>query len=227
MNNLWIFGCSYSDVSQTKDNLEYVKWKGYITKHWSEILADKLGFKLNNLGYRGASNLHIFESFCKVCHKIENNDIVIINWTDTSRFRVADDRWYRVLSHHISDIKLKEEKKRIRRYCISEITIKEMVINRSNKLYEEELDNWYNLINSYCNSIDALLLSWGFITYRNYMVNMGNFSLFDYIKNNFGTISNETNNEVLDSHFSENANDELARIFYEKITGIETKKNLI
>lgn len=52
---------------------------------WSELLGEKLGVESFNYGKGGASNHEIFFNFCEQVDNINDNDIVIINWTYIQR----------------------------------------------------------------------------------------------------------------------------------------------
>ena len=135
MNNLWIFGCSISDDTQPADRDDYVKWKGYLIKTWSEILSKKIGYNLKNYAKSGTSNLDILESFSKHCVDIQNDDIVILNWTELNRFRIADKKWHNILAYHLTHSDLSDELKSFNEMNISTNTITEIIFNRENPLY--------------------------------------------------------------------------------------------
>jgi hypothetical protein len=93
MSTLWTFGDSltfghgcrpdgplleyYEQYKQNDDDLI-----------WPVILANKLNFKLNNLGKCGASNDYIFDTIISNYHLISENDIVIVNKTFSHRFDI-------------------------------------------------------------------------------------------------------------------------------------------
>lgn len=92
MKNLWTFGCSftgeYFPLGNTPPNNydKYKEWRGgNLPPVWPTILANKLGYKCNNLGKGAMSNSSIFNTFCNVSHKISKGDVVIIGWTSMLR----------------------------------------------------------------------------------------------------------------------------------------------
>ena len=94
MNKLWIFGDSFSATNK-RNNIEhwrrdYIKWKGYTPKVWCEVLNDSLQLKLHNLSISATDNYTIFDTIIDSLDSISENDIVIIGWTSTLRFRLID-----------------------------------------------------------------------------------------------------------------------------------------
>ena len=162
MKKLWIFGCSISDSNQPKSRLDYVKWKGYEIKSWSELLSDKLDFQLENYAVSGGSNLTIMEEFSKNCNKFKSGDIVIINWTEITRFRMAfNNEWLNILNQFINHPHLEDKRNFLELNGVDIQTIVDITNNRESELFYLELDNWYNLIYTYCNAIGVKLIFWG------------------------------------------------------------------
>jgi hypothetical protein len=86
MATLWTFGDSMTFGHGCVPNYEgdeyYKKYKKSDDDLiWPVILANKLGYKLNNLGKCGASNDYIFDKIIDNYHSISENDIVIVNKT--------------------------------------------------------------------------------------------------------------------------------------------------
>lgn len=215
MNNLWIFGCSISDNTQPSQRRDYVKWKGYVIKTWSELLSEKIGYNLKNHAVSGSSNLNIMESFSKFCTNISGNDVVILNWTELSRFRVADKTWHHVLPAHISHEEMADELKKINNIGISTDTIKEIIFNRDHHLYQIEIENWTNLINDYCKLKKIKVIFWGLHSDNKFTKKINNTNLFNYILLKHGSIGTETNNQVQDGHFSEKSHIVASDMFYD------------
>ncbi len=94
MNNLWIFGDSFSSTCfphERSDNM-----KNYLNtidsvdiKSWSELLSEKLNYDLKNFAKGGNSNYQIFQDFCDQSHLIKENDIVVIGWGLIQKFRIS------------------------------------------------------------------------------------------------------------------------------------------
>ena len=92
---LWVFGCSFSKpfneyMLVNNEDSTYNKYKkfmgGTFPPTWSELLAKKMGYELMNCAYGGSSNYRIINKFNTNCHKIEEGDIVIVQWTRNERF---------------------------------------------------------------------------------------------------------------------------------------------
>jgi hypothetical protein len=203
MNKLWIFGCSISDERQPKDREDYVKWKGYQIDTWSEILSRDINYKLENHAISGTNNPQIMENFSKCSNQIKENDIVIINWTETSRFRVAGDKWYNVLFQHIDHPDLIQELKNLNDLGMSTQTIKDTILNRTNHLFVDEVNNHYTLINEFCEMRKCKLFFWGMNIQSKYMLTYNGKNIYDYFIDTHGSIKSETNNLINDLHFSE------------------------
>lgn len=93
MATLWTFGDSLTFGHGCVPNAsgdEYYKQykKSDDDLIWPVILANKLGYKLNNLGKCGASNDYIFDEMIDNYHSISENDIVIVNKTFSHRFDI-------------------------------------------------------------------------------------------------------------------------------------------
>ncbi len=90
-NNLWVFGDSYSDTNY--ETVPYRKWyddfMGYETHHFSKIVSEALCLNLINLAVGGSDNDSIFEKVIDNIDNFKKGDIVIINWSTVTRFRLA------------------------------------------------------------------------------------------------------------------------------------------
>ena len=59
MNNLWVFGCSFSEGQ----NMFPVKdWKYQATKRYSRLLSKELDYNEKNISECGASNFYIYRN---------------------------------------------------------------------------------------------------------------------------------------------------------------------
>ena len=104
MATLWTFGDSmtfgHGCVLNYEGDEYYKKYKKSDDDLiWPVILANKLGYKLNNLGKCGASNDYIFDKIIDNYHSISENDIVIVNKTFSYRFDIPShnpDEFYNV-----------------------------------------------------------------------------------------------------------------------------------
>lgn len=222
MANLWTFGDSFTE-SYTPPNPSirhwrhsYIEWKKYNTKVYGEFISEELDLNLINKGLGGCDNAHIFEEFCKVCSKIEENDIVIFGWTSQNRFRLANknDRW----GHFNKDSKSKNgffSHKSLDTFeFISENTIMELILNRNNKLFGIEVRNWAKLINFSLKNNQIIHWTWD----RN-LSNVGIMWCGAY-----ETITEETNGEIQDPHWSENGHREFSKFLINQIKEDEKNK---
>lgn len=223
MATLWTFGDSYTDFyyPPTPDfrhwRHEYTEWKGYNPKVYGEILAEKLNMKLVNTALGGCDNSYILEEFCKVCDKIQKNDIVIFGWTVQERFRLPnkngtwvnfnpqpenEDGFFAHRPLHSFDV-------------LSKNTVMEILINRTHTTISNELCNWIKLINFVLKDMTVIHWSW-----VNYYKICG--VLYSGI---YKSIKSETNGEVNDNHWCEDGHYEFAELLLHKInSGV---KNLI
>lgn len=215
MSKLWIFGDSFS-ATNNRTNIEswrraYIKWKGYVPKVWPEFMNEVLKNKLINLSISATDNYTIFDSIIDNIDKIDKDDIVIIGWSSTLRFRLIDRlgnfNTIRPSSFiHKSTLDSTFEYKNI-----SLNTINEILINRDNVLYEYELNRFIKIINLYLK--DVKVLHWS--PFQSQHPNL-HISMIDDL-DSLQTISSETNKEVDDYHYSENAHLELSKKIYNKL----------
>jgi hypothetical protein len=91
MNNLFVFGCSFTYgsgcLSGEPYTLKYKKSEDDLI--WPEILAKELNLKLYNFGQPGASNGRIIDNIIEKFELIQKNDVVIIQKTFPYRFEAA------------------------------------------------------------------------------------------------------------------------------------------
>lgn len=158
MGRLFLFGDSFTQGHDTENQfIWYKKWYSYLGNkfppNWFEILSYKLDYELHNLGKAGDSNYEIFESFCKNSHNIEKGDIVIIQWTYNTRFRWATDSGWFKCSSVILDNDSNFNN-------ITKKATEEILVNRTHKLYCNEVLNYENLIEQYSLSKGFNLYFW-------------------------------------------------------------------
>ena len=64
MSNIYVFGCSHTEIFKEDASDEYKRYKEYkggvFPKTWSELLSEKMGYNLINLGEGASGNEHIF-----------------------------------------------------------------------------------------------------------------------------------------------------------------------
>lgn len=216
MKTLWIFGDSFSagmDLDKFIDSgwrVEYSNWKGYTPHSYYELLADYFNLKLINYASDGQSNYHIFQKFCDISPYIKSDDFVIIQWSETSRFRlVANDSWQGFGSWYLNgNSKLYDG--------ISQSTINEILINRFDNptQYTGEIHSWMTLINLILS--ECKVLYWTPFNEPDLYKSLG--------MSHLPTIKHETNGLVSDSHFGEIGHLELFNEFKQIFENYNKKK---
>jgi len=218
MNTLFTFGCSYTADFETGNLIPYLKYKEYrggtYPKSWPTLLSEKIGMNIKNYGIGGTGNQSIFEQFCIHCDDINENDVVIIEWSFIHRYRLADDIIWRNFS--LGSLTNFNEFHNM------------IFVNRTNELYIDEIFNFIKLINEFSKSKKFKIFYWfadddmrkrisantddiqKYICWEN--------SLMGIIFNLGGiTIREETKNIVEDDHFGELGHQIQSNIIYEHI----------
>jgi hypothetical protein len=195
MKTLWVFGDSFSaglglDRNPKSDwRKKYIDWKGYSPNSYYELLADYFDMKIINHANDGQSNYHIFQTFCEVSPYIKSDDFVIIQWSETCRFRlVSNNSWQGIGSWHIDN-------KQDGFDSMSQTTINEILINRlDNPIhYISEVHAWMTLINQ--SLPNSKILFW---------TPFDEPHLYKVLQmSHLSTISDETNDILRNGHFGE------------------------
>jgi len=215
MATIWTFGDSLTEGFKSKDLWAetYTKWKGYTPLTYGEIIANKLGYDLINLAKGGSDNYTIFETFCENVYKFVENDIVIIGWSDVSRFRLSNSggKWTSIVPNYANNIANITN--------VNQNTINEILVNRCSFLYFEEINNWLNVIEKATQGIK--LITW--TTFNNRKLKCL------YINEEIEKIYTETKGEIKDAHFSELGHLMVAEYFIDYLSNgeINHKQKLI
>ena len=195
---LWVFGDSFTESFSTNNGGvwvdEYVNWKGYIPKVYGEVISDELGIGLTNMAKGGSDNYSIFQSVCDSVYHINSNDIIIIGWSSTIRFRLVNNRgiW--------KPIRPKFDRNKLNLENVSQLSIEEILLNRDSELYKDEVRSWIKLLDyTFPNN---LLIHWSWVD---------NMVTPNYFGNNISTIRDETNGLLNDVHFGEHGHKKLAK----------------
>jgi hypothetical protein len=213
MKKLWIFGDSFSTPFDNKIvgqwNTEYCNWKGYIPKHFGDIIGNELGVEVKHFGKGGIGNDTIFEVVLKQAPNISKGDIVIIGWSNIGRIRLVDrDGKFKTIVPNFIDDSLKWFDN------ISKSTIEEIVVNRTHHLYKEELYTKMEFLNFFFK--DMKLIQWTPF-------------IWDGIKilrfKTINTILNETNGELQDGHYSEQGHIEVSKKFINILNDDKLRNN--
>jgi hypothetical protein len=226
MNKLWIFGDSYSEPFQQQIvpwKSDYIEWKTYTPKIYGEIIAEKLNLKHINYAVGGTDNYTILDSLINVINVINPNDIIVIGWSHTLRYRVVnkDNKFAPIMARSLH--RLFELNKKSPRFDLSNQTLTEIAINRDSSAYINELNNYIKLINfAFPNNT---IIHWSPFYLDRDGLNTNIPTINEYEK-----ISEETNGIVDDAHFSERAQIKIAENIINAITNYENpkfKKNLL
>ncbi len=188
MRKLWIFGDSYS--IQWDETHPYSVWKGYTPKNFADRVSERLEIECINHAHSGWSNYDIFESICENVDKISSDDIVIVGWSGLLRFRMAHPKFNQWISFQPNNWDV-IQKAGFVIDGFSESTCNEIIYNRSHsELYKKEILNWINLLKHTFKSNTFINWTW---------------SRYDWELTDipYEVITNESNGEISDWHWSE------------------------
>lgn len=210
MRKLWIFGDSFSATNR-RENIEswrrkYIQWKGYTTDVWPEVLNSTLKDKLINLSISATDNYTIFETIIDNIDKIEDNDIVIIGWTSTLRFRLIDKTGNFNTIRPMTNMKRSTLESSYEYNDISIDTINQILVNRNNILFEQEINRFIKIINLVGR---GNIIHWSPFESTQLNLNIHRIGILDSLE----TIEIETKGEIMDYHYSEGAHLKLGNYF--------------
>jgi hypothetical protein len=191
MKTIWFFGDSNTEIynPQYKWTRDYIDWKGYTPKHWTEVLSEKLEIPYKNLGVGGCDNYTIFDSLINNLDSIKDDDIIVIGWSTPIRGRIVNldvNKWFTIVPMGEPNLK-----------CISNQSIWELVSLRDSELYINEVLGWQKLIKKAL--VNNKVIFWSvFIEFYNKGIVDSK-----YWSHKRLSIKDETNGDVIDNHFSE------------------------
>lgn len=236
-NTLFTFGCSYTqdfNDNTIKNYEDYFKYRGgSFPPAWPTILAEKLDLNVSNYGIGAAGNDIIFNEICKHINEIKKGDVVIIGWSFIHRYKWAPKGWTRWLMLGAGPLNGNN--------LLLNSTHDEIVLNRLNPLYIQEIYDRMNLIDYIANVVGFNVYYWSseqnLIYDKLYdLRNNKKFLLTDIInhhirdhlfqiifKNGGKTINEETNGVVDDSHLGETGHRVQAELFYDHIINYTNK----
>lgn len=207
MEKLWVFGDSFSASFNPKTDWgrTYVSWKGYVPKTYSNLISEEIGIDFENKAKGGLDNYSIMESIMDTADEIGENDIIIIGWSNTIRFRVSNPRtlsWETIIpTSKFNNLEQCE---------ISKTTVNEIMINRTHNLYEIELTKFTKFINFAFKTQKIIHWRWD---------DFGRLKFYN-------TIEQETNLKVNDNHYSEIGHVEISKDLIECIKNKKRVNNL-
>ena len=243
MAKLYSIGCSftedfepfYNDIKYSlRSEYMYNFLGGRIPKSWTELLADKLNIQHKVYGAvncdltypikLGNTNSSIFYNFCRITNDIQQNDIVIIQWTFLERFL-----WYEKNTDLIVNV-LPNQYPNVE---LSKDFFDQIIFNKSNSLWYEEIRNYEKIINELAKAKGFEVYFWSiddkyYEYFADYITNNKQYFLSDLIKKPYyflnivkshgaKTIDDETNGLIKDSHFGEIGHQVIANLFYKHI----------
>jgi hypothetical protein len=202
-NTLWSFGDSFSTPYGDKPYKvcdEYINYKGYEPKMFSNIIAETLGMNCIIKAKGGLDNYSIMENVCNISDKVIDGDLIIIGWSHINRFRIVkkNGEWLPILPF-------------LRLTKFEEFNMDMLDIFAMNRLDFE--DKYTNEVNSWIKLIDLAYKNCTVIHWSAHQKTKINATIIK----NITTISKETKNIIEDTHHSETGQKELANIFLNKI----------
>lgn len=191
MNNLWIFGDSFSAPFSNDELKEwatpYIKWKGYTPNVFGDIISSNLNMKLHNHARGGSDNYTIFETISKYSNDISDDDIIIVGWSSLIRYRIIDPNgdWKTILP-------------------MGNTPYTELMIYRDDSINPLiEIKNWMRLLIKLYNK---RIMFWSpAIKDDSEIYSPKDLGIIEHI-------SQETNGMIVDSHYSEKGHQTLSTI---------------
>jgi hypothetical protein len=219
IKNLWIFGDSFSHTFDSKILKSgpmklYGDWKGYNPKIYPEFIVEEIKLNLKIKAINGCSNRTILSQFVNIMDQINDEDIIIINWTEINRHRIIHNNKLRdIVPFNGLENSLTISKESIIEYSFNRIT---------SYAFYSELNEYIKLIKS--SKPNNIIINWTWCVFED-----PKNDFIDFINNmdfygSLETISHETNGEVNDFHYSENAHKLLSNMFKEIILNPTERK---
>jgi hypothetical protein len=170
MSTLFGFGDSYTQGHKLDTTYpRYKEWKEYLGKElpdtWIDILSQKLNLEIRNYAIAGMGNQEIFQSICNHSDEFKKGDLVIINWTFMQRFRWVGIERNDLGVPMLRDGKVVEYWVRLssnpqKGFHIDENTRNDIAVNRTNKLYREEIYDYEKIIDTLAKAIGFDVYYW-------------------------------------------------------------------
>ena len=222
---LWVFGDSFTAPFKLQKegeiSYDYVKYKGYSPKVFSEIISETINVELIDKSVSGTCNQTIFHFFIENIHLINDEDIVIFGWTQNMRFNVAtkDNAIFPILIGGANE----------KMYNFIDVPFESLVDLSINRLkysvFWTEVTDYVKVVNHILKN--NLVYHWTWVEPSNeYELSKGNYQkefydlLIPFKKR--PSITVETNKNVDDFHWGEEAHKDFAS---EILNYIELNKN--
>ena len=223
MQKLWVFGDSFSATNNQAVlqgwRSDYVNWKGYVPKVFSDFLSDKLKISNRNMGVSGADNYTIIDTIIDSLNKINPEDIILIGWSSTIRFRVTSksNNFLTIRPNSLNNNKSTiNDTTNLTDICID--CLNEIVVNRSGQIYIDEINRYINLINHiYPNNV---IIHWSPFKQETEGMNV------TPIEPKIERITEETKGLLCDQHFSEFGHQQISEYFFDLIKNYNNNKKV-
>jgi hypothetical protein len=218
MNSIWTFGDSFTfgmgcRIDQGINDGGDLYFKKYYQDSydiWPNILAKQLGYDIKNLGKCGCSNDSIIDTIIDSFDLINQNDIVIIQKTYYERFDIPwSDRneFITQYKQFIDGSRSYVFSKNITQKSEIDTAINFAVYFSTSKLYKERQNKRFDFLKKQLLTKVEKVYVWDIDD--------------DFVKS-IQTISQHSNYEFKDEHFSFIGNNQLANYIYDKL--FEEKK---
>lgn len=198
MKRLYVFGDSFSDTHIISNNKSYLSWKGYTPLTFQQIISQSLDLEIVNFSKSfGMDNYTIMQQICNNIDYIKDS-IVIINWSEPIRFRMVDislEKWRTIIPNSV--MRLNKGLPYVN--GVENNVIDGTFLNREHPLYLDEITSWIKLINKALKGNTIVHWSW-------------------YNNMSYETITEETNGEIIDFHYSEKGHFDLSFWILEQIS---------
>ena len=209
MNNLFVYGCSYTYGNGALPHEVYPKKykKSEDDLIWPEIVAKEIGYKLYNYGMGAISNDIILDNMIETFDMISEGDIVIIQKTFTHRFDIAPTRKKNqpYIRQFLTITPNSEEALQYEKYDSSEI---ESILYNTwlmdNELNDIRVDNRFNFFKKlFLLKGVKKCISWDVVKHID--------------KNVYERIQEATDNKIVDAHWSYSGHREFSKVILNKL----------
>jgi hypothetical protein len=222
MSKLWVFGDSFSATNDRRIierwRLDYINWKGYVPKVFSDFLSEKLNISARNMSVSGADNYTIIESIIDCLNKINSDDIILIGWSSTIRSRIAskNNTFLTIRPNNLNNQSTIKDTSYLTDVCVD--CLSEIVVNRNNQIYIDEINKYIKLINHMYP--DNVIIYWS--PFQQEKEGM----FVTPIEPKIEKIFEETNGKLPDTHYGEFGHEQISEYFYGLIKNYDNSKKV-
>lgn len=213
---VWIFGDSFSTEFTHPNSINwaepYIKHLGYTPNCFGQIISKKLNCNYVNMALGGSDNYTIMETISSVSNYITNDDIIILGWSNISRFRVIDDygKWVTII-HTL--LPTTDYRSTINRFDTD--LFESLAVNRETKAGYDEIINWTKLLKRMFGN-KLIVWDWDRSYFRS---NPNQYINLPYEEIYSESVEKDTNGLIKDAHFNRIGHEMLADWFMGKIEG--------